>query len=131
MRVLVFAPYAHWKLHVTDLELIQQHVDAGDDVTVLTCRGEMQACDNNPRQQVSRCVRCIGRSQLGLRLIRGSFQVASYYRLTDQQERQLETLSTDFLDHKRLQAFYLENFDIGWAVLSSLITRHRDPEVDL
>ncbi|MDG2380527.1 MAG: hypothetical protein P8N76_02530 [Pirellulaceae bacterium] len=131
MRVVVFAPYAHWKLHVTDLELIQKHVDAGDDVTVLTCRGEMQACDNNPRQQASRCVRCIGRSQLGLRRIRGPFQVATYYRLTDQQEQQLQELPTEFLDREHMQSFHVENFDIGWAVLSSLITRHRDSEVDL
>ena len=131
MHVLVFAPYAHWKLHVTDLELIQKHIDAGDDVTVLTCRGEMRACDNNPRQQASRCVRCIGRSNVGLRLVRGSFHVAPYYRLSSQQESQLAELSTTFANREQLKQFHVENFDIGWAALSSLITRHRDAEVDL
>ncbi len=131
MRILVFAPYAHWQLHVTDLELIQSHVDAGDEVTVLTCQGQMLACDNNPQRRPYRCIRCIGRSDAGLRLINGDFQAKPYYWLSDDEQRQLDLLNTDFANLSALQETYVENFDIGWAVLSSLITRHRDSNVNL
>lgn len=131
MRVVVFAPYAQWQLFETDLELIQRHVDAGDSVTVLGCHGEMRGCDHNPRAMPHRCVSCQGRGEFGLKVVRGEFNVRSFACLTDRQQRELDELQLRFSSTSELVDCYVENFDIGWAVLSSLISRHRDAELDL
>jgi hypothetical protein len=38
MNVTFYAPYAAWAPHFeTELELMEMHLEQGDDVTVITC----------------------------------------------------------------------------------------------
>ena len=131
MRVIVYAPYAYkLRYFETELELAQQHLDAGDDVTVLTCQARMPECDMKQQRQYI-CVRCMGRSDHGIGLLAGDARCESFYRLSDAEERQLRDLRTDIFDADKLSQLRVDNFDIGWAVLSSIVSIHRDPNVDL
>jgi hypothetical protein len=131
VRVVVFVPYSRWRYFETDLELIQQHVSAGDQVTVLTCQGSMHACDSNLTHRPYRCVRCIARRQHGLELISGDFEVRDFHNLSLDECRRFGDLKTDIFDHAELTKIVVDNFDLGWAVLSSFISHYRDPEIDL
>ena len=132
MNVAIFAAYAMNTPHFeTELEIAHKHADQGDSVTMLTCGSEMDACDPNPHHDAPRCAKCMGRRDRGLKLLPSSIRVEPFYRLTEDDRRELDGLQTRFESHEELQSLRLGDFDIGFAVLSSLITKLRDPEADL
>jgi len=111
--------------------LAHKHADEGDHVTILTCGGEMESCDPNPYHDAPRCAKCIGRRDFGLKLVPPSIVTERFYRLTDEDRSELEQLRVRFDTDEELQNLKIGNFDIGYAVRSSLITKTRNPEVDL
>ncbi len=132
MNIVVFAAYAMNTPHFeTELELAHTHADEGDHVTILTCGGELESCDPNPYHDAPRCAKCMGRRDCGLKLIPSSVVTESFYSLTDEDRRGLDQLRTRYESHDDLKKSTVGSFDIGYAVLSSLITKTRDPEVDL
>ncbi len=131
MHVVVFAPYAIPTPHFeTDLELIQRHVDAGDQVTMLACTGELPACDSNPYRDLSRCLKCRARRRAGVAALPASVRIESFLRLTPENEEEGQRLRTEFANVEDLKRYHIDGFDAGYAVLSSLIGICRDPEPD-
>ena len=132
MNIVVFATYAINTPHFeTELELAHTHADKGDHVTILTCGGELESCDPNPYHDAPRCAKCMGKRDCGLKLIPPSIVTESFYQLTDEDRHELDQLQTQYDSHEALKKLTIGGFDIGFAVLSSLITKMRDPEVDL
>ncbi|MHC4217558.1 MAG: capsular polysaccharide export protein, LipB/KpsS family [Planctomycetota bacterium] len=132
MNVVIFSAYAVNCPHFeTELELASTHADAGDHVTLLTCGSELEACDPNPYHDVQRCAKCIGRRDAGLALLPPSVEVRPFLELTPQDRRDLDQVPTRFDTHDQLKSYRVGGFDIGYAALSSLISRMRDPRVSL
>ncbi len=122
MNIVVFAAYAMNTPHFeTELELAHTHADEGDHVTILTCGGELESCDPNPYHDAPRCAKCMGRRDCGLKLIPQSIVTERFYRLTDDDRSELQQLRTRFDAHEDLRNLKVDGFDIGYAVLSSLI----------
>jgi hypothetical protein len=132
MDVVIFAAYAVNTPHYeTELELAHRHADDGDRVTMLTCGGEPEACDPNPYHDAPRCAKCIGRRKAGRPLIPSSVRFEPFYRLTAEDRHELERLPTSFNTQEDLKQLKVDGFDIGFATLSSLISRMRDPQLDV
>lgn len=132
MNVVVFSAYAINSPHFeAELDIAHTHADAGDRVTILTCGSELEACDPNPYHDAPRCAKCIGRRDAGLALLPSSITVEPFYRLTEEDRREREKVPTQFKSHEELKRLYVGTFDIGYAALSSLISKVRDPEPDL
>jgi hypothetical protein len=125
--VLVVAPYAAWAPHwETDLELAQRYLDAGDRVTIATCERRLGVCDPNPDHTWSGCLACTGRLRSGLALLEGDFTVEPLP--FDDQPRRAAAVPKSIGE---LVSMKVGNFDLGWAVLSSLVSWHADPDPDL
>lgn len=132
MKVLVFAPYAINTPHFeTELEIIQTHLDSGDDVILLGCNANFLSCDVNLAHDIAVCLNCMGRRTEGIKLLSNPISVKPLYYLTEQNQQEIKQLKTIFPTLAELKSFKIENFDIGYAVLSSLISAIRDPEPDL
>lgn len=132
MNIVLFAPYAINTPHFeTELDLAHTHADQGDHVTILTCGGELESCDPNLYHDAPRCAKCMGKRDCGLKLIPPSIVTESFYRLTDEDRCELDQLQTRYNSHEALKKLTIGGFDIGFAVLSSIITKTRDPGVDL
>lgn len=132
MNTVIFLPYSLWKWHLaTALEIAQQRLDAGDQVAVLACNGELQSCDMNPQHRWKKCSKCRSQLNTGLKLLDGEVHVESFYRLSAEDWAELDDVQTRFATIAHLKAFKIEGFDIGMAALSSLVSLERDPEVDL
>ena len=131
MKVIVFAPYVAVSPHgETDLEIIQRHLDAGDEVIHLHCNGTMMTCDFNQKHKFSGCCRCIQSQKNGLKLLSKPIPSISFLNLTPTNRQELAVLQKKFTSMNELKELKVENFDIGWAVLSSIISRIRDPYPD-
>jgi hypothetical protein len=132
MRVLVFTAQTNWKPHYeTDLEIIQRHLDDGDEVVHLHCEAELAACDDNPHHEMARCRNCIGIRKAGMSLLFPTVPSISFLNLSQSNERELASVQKTFATIAELKSFYIEEFDIGMAVLSSIISLTRDPEPDI
>ena len=59
MDVAIFSPWRTVAPHFeTELEIAQRHMDAGHNVTFISCLGELAACDFNPEADRSACQEC-------------------------------------------------------------------------
>lgn len=131
-KILVVAPYAIWTPHLeTDLEIIQNHIDKGDDVTVLTCNASLLTCEPNPDHNFDRCLKCMGRMRSGLERLSKRVTVRSILNLSVQDKNELKSVKKEYKNTKKLKLANIDNYDIGWAVFSSLVSRQRDPYPDI
>lgn len=131
MKVLVFSGYANYTHYGADLELIQRHLDEGDEVLNLHCAGDIPTCDFNPCHGAIECRTCIRTRQRGLSLVSPNVASAPFLNLTPANRRELESLPESYGTLESLRTASVENFDFGWAVLSSVVSLIRDPEPDL
>lgn len=131
MKILLVAPYALWTPHLeTDLEIAQRHINAGDEVVYLACNAFLQACDINNKHDLDLCLRCVGRRKRGLSLLSGNPIVEPLLKLTSSNRSELRSLRIEFDSKESLIQYKLDGFDIGWGVLSSLVSLLRDPDPD-
>jgi hypothetical protein len=123
MNILVFAPFGVCENHFdTDLEIAQRHLEEGDRVTVAVCDADLMTCEINPGHDLGRCIRCIGRHREGLSRLSPQAEVVSLVRLSAADRAELRGISTEGMTVDSLRKLSFDNFDAGWAVLSSFIT---------
>ena len=132
-NVLVFST---WQLSnpphfETDLEIIQSHLEKGDRVFMIGCNAEMPACDTNIWHDMARCLYCIGRRRKGIGLLSKGIELLPFFSLTDNDHLKIAALPSSFQAIEDLRKFKIDNHDIGLAVLSTLISKLRDPNPDL
>jgi hypothetical protein len=117
----------------TELELMQQHLAQGDEVMQLYCNAQLAACDANSGHFLNDCLRCTTRRSNGTKLLTHTdkLNTRSFLQLTPQNKADIAALPTRFDSLKTLQNCTIENFDIGYAVASSVVTATRNPDVDV
>ncbi len=132
MKVLFAAPFAVNTPHYeTSLELMQKHLDEGDEVALLGCDAELFSCDANPRHAFNVCAACVDRRVHGLRLLTRPVRTLPLFRLAERDAAALRALQLDFADVEELKRCRVEGFDLGYAALSSLISVLRSSSPDL
>lgn len=125
-KIAIFSPYATVAPHFeTELEIAQLHYDRGDSVDYISCMGELANCDFNRTHETSTCSDCIGRRKHGLTLLTKQTPPIPF------QTPATKIAVPEFERPDQLTQHQIDNFDIGYAVLSSLVSFCRDPEPDL
>jgi hypothetical protein len=132
MRVLFAAPFAINTPHYeTALELMQRHLDDGDEVLMLQCEAALLSCDANPHHAFSACGQCMAKRRSGLQMLSSPVRTAPVYRLQSGDRRALAGLQLEFEDVEALTRYRVDGFDVGYAALSSLISIRRSSTLDL
>jgi hypothetical protein len=106
-------------------------LDEGDEVVHLHCDANLFACDANPNHDMAKCRDCIEIRKAGMSLLSSRVPSNSFLNLSQLNEEELASVQKTFATVAELKSFYIEDFDIGMAVLSSIISLTRDPEPDL
>jgi hypothetical protein len=128
MKVLIFGPFAALTPHLeTDLEIAQRHLDEGDEVMFLGCNSELMACEINSAHNFKSCIKCMSRRKRGISLLSQNIIFNSFYNLSETDKHELVRLKLNFSSVEELKDYKIDNFDIGIAVLSSIIWLTRDP----
>lgn len=126
MKIAIYSPYQTVAPHFeNELELMQLHLDQGDEVEYLACLGELQNCDFNAAKEPEACRQCVARRQAGVELLEPRLNLQS---LTTENEVNQDSVVPEFKSPDDLIAWKIDQFDIGYAVLSSLVSLVRDPE---
>ncbi len=123
-HILIVSPYATVAPHFeTELEIAQRHLDAGDQVEWLACFGRLTNCDFNPQRTEGTCRDCVLRRNHGLSFLSKPITARHLEQQTCDDSTILQIESVE-----ELKAYREGGFDIGYAVLSSLVSVIRDPE---
>ncbi len=129
MKIAVVSPLATVAPHFeTELEIMQRHLDDGDKVDLLACTGGLACCDFNADRELDRCRDCMGRRIAGVQLLSGAVRWISFSGDCDSFE--LPPISS-FRNLSELMRYRVGEFDIGYAVGSSLVSLTRDPAPSL
>ena len=133
MRVAFFTGFTTWKPHYeTELEIIQDHLDAGDTVIQYHCESDLFACDANLYHTRIRCQDCISRRIRGIGLTDGKVVQRRYVTLTAVDRQRISAMvASEIGSIEELKSLRFGGFDLGYAVLSSLVSHLREPRPDL
>lgn len=131
-KILVFYPYAKSEIHFeTALELIQTHQDQGDEIHFIECNADLLACDINMEHDIIDCWKCISRRKRGLKLLSHPPQMVSIFNLKEADRLLIIQSLQNRTDSHNLKDLEVDNFDVGYGILSSLISFTRDPNPGL
>ncbi len=128
MRVMAYSQNPPHGPHLAAmLEVIHDHLAAGDEVVVLVCHGAHETCWLNPDHRRSRCLACRFGTRTGLRQL--THPRLRIVRLPDQSAQ--EVTVPHFADIVALKHWTWEGVPHGVGIASSLISEVRDPVPDL
>ncbi len=134
MKVLFFEPFAIWTPHFeTCLEVMQEHINKGASITFIGCDASLPGCEPNPDHHLALCLCCMAKRKKGLKMLSSSSSI-TYISLNDlcpSQDDDVRKIRLHFANVDDLCSYKIENYDIGMAVASSLMSIYRTPEPDL
>jgi len=126
VKVLFYSPLAALSYHFeTDLELIKKHQDAGDEVYVIGCTGDLKKVGYFGCQGLLRCSMCQSKWNQGIDLLQVPHNRRDKTVIKDSEQ------DWPYRDKEALCAITYKNVDIGAAVLSTLISNIRESDPDL
>jgi hypothetical protein len=129
---VVFTFLSNWNhLVATELELLEKHINAGDEVSILTCLGEPPSCVYNPENDARKCNRCVLARFESLGALSEAVKIESLNSyLLAQDRNDSESVRVPFSSVTEAQELQSEDLDIGFAALSSTIHVYRDSAID-
>ena len=134
MKVLIFSPIvAVWRPRLpTLLSVAQSHIDAGDEVVLVSCNKCVSACTANFDHRAGICNYCIAKKNRGFALLRGRFRETTFSDYIDASAaNELKSSNDDIKNVDELRALNHEAADIGYAAFSTYAYVARKPEPDL
>ncbi|BAW97784.1 glycosyl transferase, group 1 (plasmid) [[Synechococcus] sp. NIES-970] len=134
-NILFYSPYTVFPFHFeTDLELIQQHVDQGDQVTFLTCDADLAGCNPNPFHIQERCNACIQRRKNGFELLKltNKVQFKPWIFLINDDQKVIEQYNELSIKNiHELKSITFQNYDLGTSILSIIIDLTKEPTPEI
>jgi len=132
MNVAIFTSHLLLPSHYeTELEIILDHQKAGDHITQLVCNKELPSCDTNPYHLQEACERCVSKRINGYTVLAPGMHVRSFLQLNAEDKKKISALRTEFSSIQELQSLWIDNYDIGYSIASSLISLSRNPNPTL
>ena len=132
MKTAFLASHHVWPAHYeTAMELMEEHLEKGDEVIQLLCDSDLTVCDLNIEHSVAKCLECISKRKAGLKLLSsGNVEEQKFLNITPEILIEINKLPKRFTDFEELISYKIENFSAGFAVASSVITILQDPYLD-
>lgn len=123
MKVLIFGVQPHSPHFETQLELMEDHGAAGDEVIYVSCDRALSHCDANPSNDSLFCRACEGKRRNGLKLLKHPPSVIPLSDVLSDEDGQ--NIQTGFESQQALLEHRCDDFDCGEAVTSSLLSHLR------
>lgn len=132
MKILFYSTY-HFNTETFGpyLECIQNHLDAGDEVEFISCDGELSSCQVNPEHSLIKCLACKNFRNNGLDCLKTQIKRHSISSILPKHDVQNMLGNIDYSSITNFKEVYIENFDIGISVLSSIVSIYRDADLNL
>lgn len=130
MNVLFTGLFPKWQCHfIAECNFIEEHLSAGDKITVLNCDASLEACDANPGRALPHCLVCMGMRQSAVGLLSSPVQALPLVH-PDVESRLKSFAYPEFASLKQLREFSWEGVQVGEDVISSLVNATGSPFFD-
>jgi hypothetical protein len=122
MKIAFYNSQILWTTHIgTELELIQRHLDDNDEIISFVCNANLSVCDLNLNGNKNGCAICIKKRNKS-------------YKLLSKRIKEIEisiphydfNLINKIMSIDEIKVVKYKEFDVGMAVISSLVTMKRD-----
>jgi hypothetical protein len=129
-HILIVSPEKSVTPHFeTELEIAEEHLTRGDKVSVMSCHGELAVCDFNLYRDSKECLKCRAKRSKGWSLVSGQ---VCHLPLCDKIEYPYRTTQMPAAKTpEQLKNWRVNGADLGWGVLSSLVSARQTPSPDL
>lgn len=129
-RILTFIPWAIYTPHLeTDLEIMQTCIAQNDKIDLIECNANLLSCDRNPAHDMYKCIYCVSKRMQGQGLLSQRVRTLPLYHLKRDNLDEIQSIQTGFGSIDELKSLRVESFDIGYAVLSSIVSYVRNPNI--
>lgn len=129
MNIFVYSTHLNYTPHIeTELELMQLHLNKGDTVFRFICNGNLSICDMNQKHDLLTCLKCRDVRNCGSNLLSGK---VVNLPITINQKVELSEQLNQCKTTDDLKKIYYDNFDVGLAITSTMISILRNPNFDL
>jgi|GEM_PF-3846633 len=110
---------------------MEEHLEKECQVDLISCDGELAICDNNVGHQRWRCAACVLRREVGIGALRAPINKFGI-RDFDGEPIDTDAMLEGIESIEQLKALRFHEFDLGYAVASSVITmtRNAKPEFE-
>lgn len=127
MNVAVFSSHILLASHYeTELEIIINHQKAGDSIVQIVCNKDLPACDTNPFSLPEACERCVSKRENGLLQLGFDIPSINFLNLTLQDKQRIRQANKKYETIVELQKLVVDNYEVGFAISSSLISYYRN-----
>jgi hypothetical protein len=125
-KVAFFHSHTLWPNHFdTELEIIDLFKKYGIEVISYVCNSHFEKCDTNFGGNFAKCYQCINKRELGFKAI------DFYSKVIPIKIKNINYDLPNDIDIDKIKNLKYKNFDFGYAALSSIISRTRDPFLDI
>ena len=126
-KIAIFISEIMWTTHLgTGLEIIQNHLDAGDHVKQFVCNSFLHVCDQNTGASPGICSLCMHKRNKAVSLLSDKIELV---------EINFPDINYDYLNPEMnlngLKKIEHGGFDVGMAAASSLISLTRDASISV
>lgn len=132
-KVIFFNSHVTWPSHYeTELELMQLHLNQGDEIIQISCNSELSVCDINHEGNILKCIDCIAKRTKALHSLSGHVEEKSISEfLTPEHIELIKSIKFEFNSLQELQKIKFQNFFVGYGVGSSILTITKNTEFDV
>ncbi|WP_234082507.1 hypothetical protein [Azonexus sp. R2A61] len=120
MSIFFFGIEPHSPHLETQLELMEEHLAAGDEVIYLSCDRALNYCDANPENDWLFCAGCVGKRKKALGMLSRPVKILPLSELLERVD--LAEFSPEYSSVDELRQLTHDGFDYGEAVASSLFS---------
>lgn len=119
----------------TELEIIDQLIAQNNTIYYIRCKNNISSCFANPQNNYLTCLSCISRVENGIKHLQkfinsDRLKIFDYNYFSHINFENYKN-NFNFFNINELRAIEYKGYDIGYAVLSSLVSYCRDHEPDL
>ena len=131
-KLIIYTSFPYWPRLETELEIADEHIMKGYDVTLLSCMGGLTTCPDNRKHQKLKCLSCTSRLNAGYKWLgKNRATLKRMYNVSNEQYKVIDKPMTQPLNcWDDLRLIQIDGDDVGEAAFSELISHLRETHPD-
>lgn len=131
-KLMIYTSFPYWPRLETELEIADEHIKKGYDVTLLSCMGGLTTCPDNPKHRKLKCLSCTSRLLAGYKWLgKDRATLKRMYNLSNEQRSYIDKLIAQSLNcWEDLRLIQIDGNDVGEAAFSEIVTHLRETHPD-
>jgi len=129
-KLIIYTSFPYWPRLETELEIADEHISKGYEVTLLSCVGELITCPENAKHRKLKCLSCTSRLQAGYKWLGNKrAKLKTMYNVSIKQRKIINKLLLQPINcWDDLRLIKVDDDDVGEAALSELFSHLRETQ---